>query len=388
MPTPIEKLMGGVTERHNRLAATRLLGQLGEQDVRPESEMLQDPNFQELSLNFPQQADRFRNERQAIRESLKVQDAESERAFFEDMRNVMTRLEGGDLSGAKSVLLNRRIALNQIPGAVPDDVDRILGHLENEDFDAAMNDLITADQIAVRNQILPPLGQPIEDNRPSSVREFDFFQSLDPEDQEIFMRIKRGQDTIDLGDRTVVPSQSNPGQVVAEFPEGIPPEQQPENVRDRTTAQETAEQEVIKTFEAGQARNAADAVIANSDKLVNAVDNILNHPGLEAISGASALFDPRTVLPGADANDARVLLNQLKDVVFVDSLNAIRAASKTGGAVGSVSDAEGARLENMLGALSRFQSDEQLVEQLQKIREEAENLKNRTNEAFSRRYTP
>jgi DNA anti-recombination protein RmuC len=40
----------------------------------------------------------------------------------------------------------------------------------------------------------------------------------------------------------------------------------------------------------------------------------------------------------------------------------------------------------MLGALSRFQSDEQLVEQLQKIREEAENLKNRTNEAFSREF--
>ena len=156
----IDKLLGAFQGRQDRLAATRLLGQLSSQEVRPESELLQDPNFVELNRRFPEKGTEFQNERAQIRQALMVEDEASEQAFFKDMRNVMTRLEGGDLTGAKSVFLNRKIALNQIPGAESDDVDRILGKLENEDFQGAYQDLVMADQIAVRNGILPGMTQP------------------------------------------------------------------------------------------------------------------------------------------------------------------------------------------------------------------------------------
>lgn len=409
MATPIEKLMGGVVNRNNRLAATRLLGQLGSQDIRPESEMLQDPNFQELSQRFPEKAESFRNERQAIREALKVEDEESEKAFFRDMRSVKTRLEANDLTGAKQVLLDRRIKLNQIPGSETDDVDRILNRLENEDFQGAYEDLVLADEAAIRNGILPAppratltpgsrmvdgTGTTIANNpsaaggarTPASVTEFQFFQSLDPEDQELFLQVQRGQQAIDLGDRTIIPSRTDPTQIAAEFEEGISPEQQPENVAARTTAEDTAASRVERAFNAGSARNVADAVVDNSQRLISSVDEILNHPGLAAATGLSAILDPSTVLPGAEANDARTLINQLKDRIFVDALNAMRAASRTGGAVGAVSDAEGARLENMFGALSRMQSEEQFLEQLKLIRKTAEDMVKRTNDAFAREF--
>ena len=104
-------------------------------------------------------AERENTNRAAIRNALKVEDEESERAFFTDMRNVKLRLEAGDLTGAKRVLLNRRAALNKIPNADTDDVDRILNRIENEDFSGALEDLTLADNVAVQNEILSPIEQ-------------------------------------------------------------------------------------------------------------------------------------------------------------------------------------------------------------------------------------
>lgn len=148
MPTNIEKILGSFGQRRNNNAADALLGQLQEESPRSDSQLLQDPRFDELQRRSPERAEGFVNKRAAIRQSLKVQDEASERAFFTDMREVGTRLKGGDLTGAKSVLLKRRAALLQIPGAETDDVDRILNKLESENFDGAMTDITMAMDIA------------------------------------------------------------------------------------------------------------------------------------------------------------------------------------------------------------------------------------------------
>ena len=158
----LAQILGAVTQRSNNNAAMNLLGQLESEPVRPESELLQDPRLGQLQRVSPERATEFTNQRAAIRAALKVEDDASEKAFFTDMRNVKLRLEAGDLTGAKSVLLNRRAALNQIPGAKADDVDRILNRLENEDFEGALTDLTLADNIAVQNQILPGAGENIK----------------------------------------------------------------------------------------------------------------------------------------------------------------------------------------------------------------------------------
>lgn len=60
-------------------------------------------------------------------------------------------------------------------------------------------------------------------------------------------------------------------------------------------------------------------------------------------------------------------LNTLKSSIAFGELTAMREASKTGGALGQVSDREGKLLESALGALEMNQSPENFVKQLDKI---------------------
>ncbi len=62
--------------------------------------------------------------------------------------------------------------------------------------------------------------------------------------------------------------------------------------------------------------------------------------------------------------DYKAQLETLKANVFTSQLNAMREASKTGGAVGNVSDREGDRFANALGALDMAQSPAEVQKQL------------------------
>lgn len=63
----------------------------------------------------------------------------------------------------------------------------------------------------------------------------------------------------------------------------------------------------------------------------------------------------------------RAQLDYLKGNIIPAALTAMREASKTGGALGQVSDIEGAWLGSSLGALDMTQSPEQVVDQLKQI---------------------
>jgi hypothetical protein len=72
-------------------------------------------------------------------------------------------------------------------------------------------------------------------------------------------------------------------------------------------------------------------------------------------------------VPGTSARDFRADLETLKANIFSGELTAMRAASKTGGAVGNVSDKEGEKLQSALGALDQGQSVASFNRNLQQI---------------------
>ena len=74
-------------------------------------------------------------------------------------------------------------------------------------------------------------------------------------------------------------------------------------------------------------------------------------------------------VPGTDATDFAAELDTLKASIAFWELSAMRAASKTGGALGQVSDRETALLSSALGALDVRQSPANIRSQLRKIRE-------------------
>lgn len=89
---------------------------------------------------------------------------------------------------------------------------------------------------------------------------------------------------------------------------------------------------------------------------------------LGKVSGRTAgLGSLLGAIPGTDARDFSAQLKTLKSNLAFNELAAMRAASKTGGALGAVSDRELALLESTIGALDEGQSPQNLKEQLTKI---------------------
>ena len=122
---------------------------------------------------------------------------------------------------------------------------------------------------------------------------------------------------------------------------------------------------------------------ASLDRLGVAANEVLQHPGLPGIYGLRGVL-PNT--PGGEAADAAALLNTLKSQVGFGVLQDMRNNSKTGGALGAVSDRENAMLQTNLAALEKAQSVEQARKSLAKIIEYTYQAKGRMRDAYGMKH--
>lgn len=120
------------------------------------------------------------------------------------------------------------------------------------------------------------------------------------------------------------------------------------------------------------------------DRLAVTANELLHHPGLAGITGVRGAIPN---IPGTDAANAQALLNTLKSQVGFGVLQDMRNASKTGGALGNVSDAEGKRLEANLAALEKAQSLDQFKDQLNRILSYTESAKGNLDSAFNLKHS-
>jgi len=101
------------------------------------------------------------------------------------------------------------------------------------------------------------------------------------------------------------------------------------------------------------------------DRFTVQAQRLRDHPGLSKATGFGG--ESLSGVPGTDAADAAALMETLKAKAFISALSAMRASSKTGGAVGNVSDAEGGRFENAFVALTQAQSYGQFIQELDRL---------------------
>lgn len=139
-----------------------------------------------------------------------------------------------------------------------------------------------------------------------------------------------------------------------------------------------------------KATAALENSMSNLDRLISEAKAIKSHPGLKAVSG---MGDWKTLgipgarfIPGTDAANAHAKLETLKSQIAFSVLQAMRDASKTGGALGQVSERELDLLQNNLAALDTWQGDEQFKESLQQVIDYAEGVKKRLREAYDQTY--
>ena len=134
---------------------------------------------------------------------------------------------------------------------------------------------------------------------------------------------------------------------------------------------------------AAGAKRSVELTSQNIDALDAALADLEKDPGLTRITGP--VYGRTGNFTGA-ATGAQAKLNTIKNQVFVSTLQAMREASKTGGAVGNVSDKEGERLENSLAALDQAQTTEDFQRQLKVVRARLRNSKATIQRAYNEQF--
>lgn len=133
----------------------------------------------------------------------------------------------------------------------------------------------------------------------------------------------------------------------------------------------------------------ADTAALNSglsalDMLERATNEVRTHPGLPRITG---LMGRVPNIPGSDAANAQAKLEQLRSQVGFAVLQAMRDASKTGGALGNVSNFELQSLQNNLAALQNAQSESQIKDELKKLQDWSVSAKDRLRSAYNMKHS-
>lgn len=120
-------------------------------------------------------------------------------------------------------------------------------------------------------------------------------------------------------------------------------------------------------------------------RMAQTAREIRDNPALSRITGVMGQVPD---MPGSDAANVRAQLeNTLRSQVGFGVLQAMRDASKTGGALGQVSNVENILLQENLAALANTQSADALREQLDKIIQYAEDAQVRLDRAFRETYS-
>jgi hypothetical protein len=172
-----------------------------------------------------------------------------------------------------------------------------------------------------------------------------------------------------MGQRPAVPGQTS----------GYIPKDVAGEAREKRFGTEVGERQA----DLGRAKSAMDSSVAGLDRMATQANEVLNHPGLGRITG---LVGALPNVPGFPGADAQAKLETLKSQVGFSVLQAMRDASKTGGALGQVSDFENRTLQNNLAELQNAQSLPQFKAALQKIIDYAGGAKDRLRQAYDQDY--
>lgn len=152
-------------------------------------------------------------------------------------------------------------------------------------------------------------------------------------------------------------------------------------VGQRQEASQKAQRE--RRTEAIEARQAVENSGTNLDRLAAEARSIINDPALTRITGLAGTLPN---IPGGAAANVQARLETLKSQVGFAVLQAMRDASKTGGALGNVSNFEVQALQNNLAALDTSQSPAAFQRSLQQIIDYAMGAKSRMASAYQQQF--
>jgi hypothetical protein len=90
------------------------------------------------------------------------------------------------------------------------------------------------------------------------------------------------------------------------------------------------------------------------------IDKALNHPGRETATGLSGTLDPRNYIPGTDATDFKVVMDQITGGAFLQAFESLKGA-------GQITEVEGKKATDAIARLNRSQSDKEFKASLEEL---------------------
>jgi hypothetical protein len=122
-------------------------------------------------------------------------------------------------------------------------------------------------------------------------------------------------------------------------------QQQIEEDAARIRATEQAKADVVPNSQRQQASLSADY-------LFNTIGKALTHKGRETATGLSGSLDPRNYIPGTDAKNFRVLMDQIQGSAFLKAYESLKGG-------GAITQIEGEKAERAIARLNTAQSDDE-----------------------------
>jgi hypothetical protein len=151
-----------------------------------------------------------------------------------------------------------------------------------------------------------------------------------------------------------------------------------------TLAKERAKEIANREAEAPKAQSTYLATADSLQRVIDAANRVKTHPGLSRATGTMTYFPS---MRGGDAAGAEAEIATLKGQVAVQALTAMREASKTGGAVGNVTEKEWPILESQIAALDNMkQGTKQYKEQLDRVINHSKAAMARLRQAYQQTY--
>lgn len=160
--------------------------------------------------------------------------------------------------------------------------------------------------------------------------------------------------------------------------------QKERRVADQGESVEISPKEIQKREAAfPKATSAVKSFEANSESFVKDLEALRNHPGLSNITGVVAGRTPSFTREG---RAAQALYDKIVAKGGFQALQALREASTTGGALGSVSNQEGKQLVQSFAAIDQRQDAPDVQAAIDQVIQEVEGTKARVREAYDMTY--
>jgi len=187
-------------------------------------------------------------------------------------------------------------------------------------------------------------------DNPSSVREWEYYNSLSPEDQRRYLGMKRAQQFLDTGTGFVPVDPTSPGGTGPVIEKNLSAAER-EKAAGRVEGQAEAE-----------ARVNLGTALEKADQSIALIDQMLAHPGLSTATGLSGVLDPRNYIAGTDATNFNVMRKQLEGRAFLEAFESLKGG-------GQITEVEGQKATEAIARLSTTQSTSEYKKALNELKD-------------------